>query len=156
MQAELVQERLSWHVQHLLKFGRNTYDPLQYNAVVADINHPFLINAGIACCPCLMDKHVLPTFADLMHRQIPVVCTPSPDTSSQIEIPCSYLPNTVKRQLDLRQSHKPYTKSFTIVATCAMATPGFLLLRSWLWQDDSHGIEGAVHHWHSQAERRRP
>ncbi|DBB08139.1 TPA: hypothetical protein ACH3X3_008328 [Trebouxia sp. C0006] len=45
-QAELVQERLSWHVQHLLKFGRNTYDPLQYNAVVADINHPFLINAG--------------------------------------------------------------------------------------------------------------
>ena len=130
MQAELVQERLSRHVQHLLKFGRNTYDPLQYNAVVADINHPFLINAGIACCPCLMDKHVLPTFADLMHRQIPVVCTPSPDTSSQLEIPCSYLPNTVKRQLDLRQSHKPYTKSFTIVATCAMATPGFLLLRS--------------------------
>ncbi|DBB05516.1 TPA: hypothetical protein ACH3X1_012469 [Trebouxia sp. C0004] len=45
-QAELVQERLSRHVQHLLKFGRNTYDHLQYNAVVADINHPLLINAG--------------------------------------------------------------------------------------------------------------
>ena len=52
MQAELVQERLSRHVQHLLKFGRNTYDPLQYNAVVANINRPLLINAGIACCPC--------------------------------------------------------------------------------------------------------
>ncbi|DBA81006.1 TPA: hypothetical protein ACH3X2_007212 [Trebouxia sp. C0005] len=45
-QAELVQERLSRHIQHLLKFGRNTYDPLQYNAVVADIDHPLLINAG--------------------------------------------------------------------------------------------------------------
>lgn len=46
MQAELVQERLCRHVQHLLKFGRTTFDPLQYNAVVADIHHPLLINAG--------------------------------------------------------------------------------------------------------------
>lgn len=46
LQAELVQERLGRHIQHLLKFGRDTYDPLQYNAVVADINQPLLINAG--------------------------------------------------------------------------------------------------------------
>lgn len=59
LQAELVQERLSRHIQHLLKFGRNTYDPLQYNAVVADIDHPLLINAGITCCPCLMDTACL-------------------------------------------------------------------------------------------------
>ena len=46
MQADLVKERLGQHVQHLLKFGRDVYDPLQYNAVVADINMPLLINAG--------------------------------------------------------------------------------------------------------------
>lgn len=49
MQADLVHERLGRHVQHLLKFGRDLYDPLQYNAVVADINRPLLINAGKAC-----------------------------------------------------------------------------------------------------------
>ena len=41
-----MKERLGQHVQHLLKFGRDVYDPLQYNAVVADINRPLLINAG--------------------------------------------------------------------------------------------------------------
>ena len=58
MQADLVHERLGRHVQHLLKFGRDVYDPLQYNAVVADINRPLLINAGkanhILCQPCGM------------------------------------------------------------------------------------------------------
>ena len=65
----------------------------------------------------------------------------------------SHLPNTVKRQLDLQQS---YMKLFTIVATCAVAKPGCLLLRSWVWEDDSHGVDGVVLHWHSLTERRCP
>lgn len=47
-----MQERLGKHVQHLLKFGRDVFDPLQYDAVVADINKPLLINAGKAPPPC--------------------------------------------------------------------------------------------------------
>lgn len=46
MQADLVKERLGQHVEHLLKFGREVFDPLQYNAVIADIKRPLLINAG--------------------------------------------------------------------------------------------------------------
>ena len=42
----MLKERLGQHVQHLLKFGRDVFDPLQYSAVVADINMPLLINAG--------------------------------------------------------------------------------------------------------------
>ena len=49
VQTELVQERLKRHVQHLLKFGRDTYDKLQYDAVTADINQPLMINAGECC-----------------------------------------------------------------------------------------------------------
>ena len=45
-----MQERLGRHIQHLLKFGRDVYDPLQFNAVVADINRPLLINAGRFAC----------------------------------------------------------------------------------------------------------
>lgn len=46
MQADLAKERLGQHVQHLLKFGRDAFDSLQYNAVVADIKRPLLVNAG--------------------------------------------------------------------------------------------------------------
>lgn len=51
LQTELVQERLKKHVQHLLKFGREHYDELQYAAVTADIHQALLINAGEPSMP---------------------------------------------------------------------------------------------------------
>ena len=57
VQTELVQERLKRHVQHLLKFGKDTYDGLQYHAVTADINQPLMINAG-ECLSEQVRRHV--------------------------------------------------------------------------------------------------
>ena len=48
LQTELVHDRLRGHAKHLLKFGKDSYDQLQYDAVVANTNQALLINAGKA------------------------------------------------------------------------------------------------------------
>lgn len=57
VQTELVQEQLGRHVQHLLKFGRATFDELQLAAVTADIHKPLLINAGTTCSSSYKNRH---------------------------------------------------------------------------------------------------